>query len=280
MLLSRYHLLPALLLALPQAPSTAPKPSPPGGPPLPWATVSIHLTDPGNGNDGYSHEQANGLNERNMSLKDIISEGYNMSVMPLRDDEISGLPDWAKSPRYDILARVDPDDVAAFKKLADLSMGDTIAAFTSRQPTGEMLMIQNILTDRFHLRVHWETRERSVYTITLAKGGIRMKPATGDLEHGEMTFNRGHLSGKDVPLPFLASLLEIPAERTVLDKTGVPGRFDFDLHFDPHDSTSNTETNDPDFFTAVQEQLGLKLQSAHAAVPVLVVDHVDPPTSN
>ena len=107
-----------------------------------------------------------------------------------------------------------------------------------------------------------------------------MKPAAGDPDHGEMSFNRGHLSGKNVPLSFLASLLEIPAERTVIDKTNLPGSFDFDLEFDPHDSTNNNETNDPDFFTAVQEQLGLKLTNAHAEVPILVVDHVDPPTSN
>ncbi len=277
MFLSRNHLFSAILLATAQAPSTTPQTPP--KPPLSWASVAIHVTDPSKAADGYSHDQPNGISEHAVSLKDFISEGYNMSVMPLRDDEILGLPDWAKSTRYDILARVDPDDIEAFKKLSNLSMKDTIDAFTARQPTGEMLMIQTILADRFGLRAHWETRDRSVYTVVLAKGGLRMKPAA-DPEHGEMSFNRGHLSGKGVPLTFLASLLEIPSERTVVDKTGVPGAFDFDLKFDPHDSTSTTETNDPDFFTAVQEQLGIKLQSTHASVPVLVVDHLDPPTPN
>lgn len=268
-----------LLLATLQASSGSPASPTMPKPPLSWASVSIHETDPGKVANGYSHDQPNGISEHAMSLKDFISEGYNMSVMPLRDDEIAGLPDWAKTARYDILARVDSDDVEAFKKLSNLSMKDTITAFTSRQPTGEMLMIQSLLADRFSLRAHWETKDRSVYTVTLAKGGLRMKPAA-DPEHGEMSFNRGHLAGKGVPLPFLASLLEIPAERTVVDKTGVPGSFDFDLRFDPHDSTSTNESNDPDFFTAVQEQLGLKLQSTHASVPVLVVDHIEPPTPN
>ena len=252
---------------------------PPGGPPVPWATVAIHPSDPNSPGNYFNNDQPNGINERGAPLINIISEGYNMSVMPLRPENVLGLPDWARSARYDIQARVDPDDIAAFKKLSNLSMADTITAFSTHHPTGEMLMMQNLLTDRFHLRVHWETRDRGVYTINLAKGGLRMKPAADPL-HGEMTFNRGHLAGKGVPLTFLASLLEIPTERPVIDKTNLPGSFDFDLKFDPHDSTDNNETNDPDLFTAVQEQLGLKLESTHAPVPVLVIDHVDPPTPN
>jgi uncharacterized protein (TIGR03435 family) len=65
-----------------------------------------------------------------------------------------------------------------------------------------------------------------------------------------------------------------------VDRTGLTGQYDFDLHFEPMDSATGTESNDPDFFTAVQDQLGLKLQATHASVPVLVVDHVDPPTPN
>ncbi len=214
-----------------------------------------------------------------MSLTDIISEGYNFSVMPFRADEISGLPDWAKTARYDISARVDPDDVPEFKKLSNLSMQDTIAAFTARQPTGEMLMMQTLLRDRFALRVHWESKQRSVYALVLAKGGLRMKPSA-DPEHGEMSFSRGHMSGKGVPVSFLASLLAMPLARTVVDKTGVTGSYDFDLRFDPGDDPAGKPSDDPDLFTAVQEQLGLKLQATHASVPVLVVDHVERPTPN
>ncbi len=271
--------LPLLFSVVLQGPAAAPTSQPPGGPPLPWATVSIHVSDPDRPGGFYNNDQPNGINEHGTSLRELISEGYNMSITPFREDQLLGLPDWARSTRYDIIGRVDPDDVPAFKKLSNLSMKDTLAAFGTRQSTGEMLMMQNLLADRFHLRVHWETRERDVYTMTLAKGGLRLKPAV-NTEHGEMTFDRGRLSGKSVPLSFLASLLEIPAERTVLDKTDTPGAYDFDLHFAPHDSSSTIESNDPDFFAAVQEQLGVKLQSAHASVPVLVVDYIEPPTPN
>ena len=214
-----------------------------------------------------------------MSLSDIISEGYNFSVMYFREDEITGLPEWAKSARYDIVARVDSGDVEAFKKLSDLSMPETIAAFTARQPTGEMLMIQSLLQDRFSLRVHWELKDRSVYAMSLAKGGLRLKPAA-DPKHGEMSFSPGHLAGKGVPISFLASLLALPVGHTVVDRTGVTGAYDFDLHFDPGDNSAGAPSNDPDLYTAVQEQLGLKLQGTHASVPVLVVDHVEQPTPN
>jgi uncharacterized protein (TIGR03435 family) len=106
-----------------------------------------------------------------------------------------------------------------------------------------------------------------------------MKPAA-DPKHGEMSFSRGHLAGKGVPISFLASLLALPVGRTVVDRTGVTGAYDFDLRFDPQDDPVAKESNDPDLLTAVQEQLGLKLQSTRASVPVLFVDHIEPPTPN
>jgi uncharacterized protein (TIGR03435 family) len=250
-----------------------------GKPPLSWASVAIHATNPDREGEDFNHEDADGITDRGMSLREIISEGYNFSVMPFREDEISGLPDWAKTARYDILARVDGDDVEAFKKLSHLSMQETITTFTARQPTGQMLMMQSLLRDRFGLRIHWESKERSVFALVVAKGGLRMKPAA-DPKHVEMSFSRGHLAGKGVPVSFLASLLALPVGHTVVDRTGVTGAYDFDLRFDPQDDSAGKESNDPDLFTAVQEQLGLKLQSTHASVPVLVVDHVEPPTPN
>jgi uncharacterized protein (TIGR03435 family) len=198
----------AIVIALTQAPSANVAPLTSGKPPLSWASVAIHVSDPGKDAPTSWNTQANGLDIRGLGLKDLISQGYNFSVMPFRDDEISGLPDWARSTRYDIVARVDTEDVATFKTFTDLSMQEAIAAFTARQATGEMLMMQGLLTDRFHLQVHWEQKERTVYTLSVAKGGVRMKPAA-DIVHGTMSFSRGHLSGTGIPISFLASLLEI-----------------------------------------------------------------------
>jgi uncharacterized protein (TIGR03435 family) len=279
MLLLPRHLLFTAALAVAQAPSASVTPLTSGKPPLAWASVAIHVSDPSKADGNYWKRQPNGVDERGVDLKELISQGYDFSVMPLRDDQISGLPDWGRSTHYDIVARVDTEDIPAFKKITDLSMQETIAAFTARQATAEMLMMQSLLTDRFHLKVHWEEKDRTVYTLSVAKSGLRLKPAV-DAEHGSMSFSRGHLEGKGVPVSFLASLLEIPADRTVSDITGLTGAYDFDLRFDPADGVADTPSNDPNLFTAVQEQLGLKLQSTHASVPVLVVDHVEPPTPN
>ncbi|MEG9431089.1 TIGR03435 family protein [Terriglobus sp. ADX1] len=253
--------------------------TPPGGDPVAWAAVSIHPTDPTSTKNSWG-DQPNGISDHGIGLQGLISQAYNFSVMPFRDDEIEGLPAWAKSTRYDVIARVDPDDQEAFRKLSSLSMQETVAAFAARQSTGEMLMEQALLADRFHLKAHWEPRERTVYLLTVAKSGVRMSLAA-DPKHGGMTFNSGKLSGKGVPVPFIASLLASPAQRTVMDHTGLTGRYDFDLHFAPESVTAADATSaEPDFFTAVQEQLGLKLQSSKAQVPVLVIDHVEQPTPN
>lgn len=254
--------------------------TPTGGNPLPWSAVSIHLTDPDNKNWRTS-DQANGITDHGMSVQGLISQAYNFNVTSFRDDEIEGLPAWAKTVQYDVVARVDPDDSEAFHKLSNISMEEAIAAFAARQSTGEMLMEQALLADRFHLKAHWEQRERNVYVLTVAKGGVRMSPVAADPRNGEMLLDPGKLSGKGIPLSFLASLLALPAQRTVIDHTGLKGQYDFKLNFAPPEATvAGGTSTEPDFFTAVQEQLGLKLQSGKAKVPVLVIDHVEPPTPN
>lgn len=269
----------AVVFAVAQAPSASVAPLTSGQAPLAWASVAIHVCDPTKDAPTSWNSQPNGVDIRGLGLKELISQGYDFSVMPFRDDQIAGLPDWARSTRYDVVARVDTEDIPAFKKITDLSMQETIAAFSARQATGQMLMMQSLLTDRFHLKVHWEKKERTVYTLSSAKGGVRMKPAA-DTVHGSLNFSRGHLSGTGVPVSFIASLLEIPADRTVSDISGLTGSYDFDLRFNPEDGAGEAPSNDPGLFTTVQEQLGLKLQSARASVPVLVVDHVEPPTPN
>lgn len=271
------------VLALGTCATSAQTAAPPGGPPLQWMAVSIHQMDPAHENNASANDQPNGISERGAPLASLISQAYNFGIMPMRDDEIMGLPGWAKSARYDVDARVAPEDVPAFKKLSGLSTADTIAAFSTRTYTGEMLMEQALLTERFHLRVHWEKGERNVYMLTVAKGGPRFKPTESDPNHGMMTFSSGRITSKAVPVVFFASILEMPADRKIVDKTGLTGSYDMDLHFSSSNLSANTgdaNNNDPDFFTALQEQLGLKLQPAKMEIPILVVDHIDPPTDN
>jgi uncharacterized protein (TIGR03435 family) len=255
--------------------------TPPGGAPLQWMAVSIHQMDPAHENSASASDQPNGISEKGVPLMSLISQAYNFGIMPMRENEVEGVPGWAKDARYDVEARVAPEDVAAFKKLSDLSTADTIAAFSSRTYTGEMLMQQALLIDRFHLKVHWEQGERNVYMLTVSKGGPHVTVSPHP-EHSSLSFSSGSISGKGVPLVLFASILEMPADRKIVDKTGLTGAYDMQLHFSSSNlgaSTGDTN-NDPDLFTALQEQLGLKLQPAKMTIPILVVDHIDPPSDN
>ncbi|MEZ2347477.1 TIGR03435 family protein [Terriglobus sp. RCC_193] len=271
------RLLPLLFaVALPaQQPAT-----PPGGAPVPWDTISIHVTDPARADNGFEHNVANGLSQHAMTINFFIAAAYTFTIFP-SNDLLEGLPDWTKETHYDVEARVAPEDVAAYKKLTSLSIPDTVKAFSAQQYTGEMLMAQALLVERFHLKVHTEMRERNVFLLTLAKGGLKMKPAA-DPAHGSLNFSRGKLSGRGVPVSFIGSILGMPAGGIVVDRSGADGQYDFELHYAPEDMSPSEagSSNDPDFFIAIQEQLGLKLTRGKAQVPVVVIDHIEKPTDN
>ncbi len=270
------------VLALSLARAQAPAATPPGGNPVPWAAVSIHPSDPARdkGHDNWD-DHANGFSGQGMTLVELLSQGYRFSFLPFRDEAIVGLPAWAHEARYDVRAVVDSDDVAAFHKLSSMQMADSLAAFSARQYTGEMLMCQTLLSERFHLKAHYEFRPQAVYLLTVDKGGPHLKTTTNGANEGGLQFGNGNLAGKGVPMYLMANILSYPAEREVLDRTALPGRFDFELHFAPSNAGVATEpSTEPDFFSAVRQELGLRLESGRADVPVLVIDHIEQPTEN
>lgn len=254
--------------------------APPGGKPLPWDTISIHVTDPAHADNGSEGSTPNGLSQHAMTMDFFIAAAYTFNIFPYKD-LIEGLPDWARDTKFDVEARVAPEDVAAYKKLTGLSIPDTARAFANKQYTGEMLMNQALLTERFHLKVHTELHERSVFLLTVTKGGLKMKPAA-DPAHGSANVDRGHMSGKGIPVSFIGNVLSMPAGGLVVDQSGDSGQYDFDLRYAPQDMdpTAAGASNDPDFFTAIQEQLGLKLTRGKAQVPVVIVDHIEKPGDN
>jgi uncharacterized protein (TIGR03435 family) len=169
-------------------------------------------------------------------------------------------------------------------------------------------MLQGLLEDRFHLQVHREKEQGPVYFLTVAKGGIRM-PKTVDgscspvdlkragnpeavplaepcatqtrRQNGRLLFVTVH----GISLTYLADgLLSQLAERTVIDRTGVSGLFDFHLEYTLDQNTQPDQSSgDPDvpsFFTAMQEQPGLKLTRGTGPVPVFIIDHVERPSAN
>jgi uncharacterized protein (TIGR03435 family) len=153
-------------------------------------------------------------------------------------------------------------------------------------------MMQALLADRFGLVIHRETRELPMYALVVAKGGPRIRLTETPAIFGQTPFSmpsRGHLIGTQVSAEMLAKALSNQLGRSVQDQTGLKGVFDFRLEWEPDASPAHPDgmpaPADPragsSLFTAIQEQLGLKLDSRKGPVGVLVIDHIEnTPTKN
>ena len=155
------------------------------------------------------------------------------------------------------------------------------------------LMLQSLLSDRFKLSVHWENKEEQVYELVIAKGGPKLKEAGANANTPRMQVALGHFIGTAESLSLLARNLSQRLGRSVIDKTGLTGKYDFELTYTPETGLNSVvgqppaqgapplpEPNGPSIFAALEEQLGLKLQSTKAPVKVLVIDSVQKPSEN
>ena len=223
----------------------------------------------------------------NVALRVLVSVAYKT-----RPSQIIGGPSWNDSAMFDIQG-----------KAAEPAGTDTM-----------LLMLQALLEDRFQLKIHHEIREGPVYELTIAKGGHRMKPSSGcvpfDPNHlprqtapGEVEVNycgrmsrggdgaRRTVDGKGVDMiptiglltPSITGFLSEALDRTVVNKTGLTGAFDFHLEWAPQQHASAEQSDDTggaSIFTAVQEQLGLKLEGGKGPVDFMVIDHAAKPSEN
>jgi len=193
----------------------------------------------------------------------VIETAYGIT----EPSRIFGAPDWAKnSGFYDIDAKVAGEDVAAYGKL---------------RLDDKKRMLQPLLANRFHLKAHIEQREIPIYQLVLAKGGPKLKEATAD-EAGKAAIisRQGKIECNSMPLTSLPWILNSEAGRPVVDKTGLTGKYDFTLDYVPVAKAATDDSGGPSIFTALQEQLGLKLEPAKAPMDVLVIDSVERPTAN
>ncbi|MGC1872106.1 MAG: TIGR03435 family protein [Acidobacteriaceae bacterium] len=204
----------------------------------------------------------NSFSATNISLGSLILNAYGLQM----EDLISGLPGWAKSARFDIEAKMDAETAAAYKKL-------------SRQERFEQdqSMMQSLLRDRFDLKVHHATKELPIYALVIAKGGSKLKPST--TRQGWGTDGPGRIDYRNAELEALVVSLSGEVGRMVVDETGLSGKYDFTLKWTPDEQRGMADAG-PSIFTALQEQLGLKLISTKGPVDTIVVDHVDRPSPN
>jgi uncharacterized protein (TIGR03435 family) len=243
-----------------------------------WDVVSVKLHPPDT-RESRMQLLPDGVRLTNLPLQDLIVQAYGLVL----SDQIVGLPNWANSGRFDIEAKVASADVAAFRKL-------TLDQIRS--------MGRPILADRFKLAGHEEKRVLPLYALVVAKDGPKLNPSTlsgedrnaqtGIIGMGHASSANGtgmnQLTARGVTMERLASTLSQQGlGRVVLDNTGLTDRYDFKLTWAPENVAADTNSTDisaPSIFTAVSEQLGLKLEPQKGPVPILVIDHIEMPSPN
>jgi uncharacterized protein (TIGR03435 family) len=203
----------------------------------------------------------------NFTLKNLVALAYDLNPRT-----ISGGPEWFDSQKF-VIEAVTPGDV---------------------KPTRaeQMQMLRALLVERFGLKFHREDKEFSIYELTVAKSGPKLKPtATPDAEpqlFGVVYPDRIQVPARNVSMDdFVAMLQRATLDRPTVNKTGLAGRFDFDLTFAQDESQYEGQvpkapenTQSPPLFTAVQEQLGLKLVPTRGMVSALVVDGAEKPRAD
>ena len=211
------------------------------------------------------------INIVNVPLENVIVNAYR--IPPFR---IVGAPDWIRRERFDISARP-PEGVA------------------SRQP---LAMLQTLLAERFKLRAHQATREQPIYALVIARSDGRLGPhlqrSTADcsakvpppVPSGDLACagrfgvgpGGGTIVSKGQPLARVINALSMAVNQPVVDRTSLEGPLDVELRWSADVTSNPTNSDTPSIFTALQEQLGLRLESTRGAVEVLVIDSVERPT--
>ncbi len=217
---------------------------------------------------------------KNITVENLVFSSYNLTSESL----IFGLPGWARSDHFDVDAKmVDPDMKQIERLTVDQRRG----------------MLRAILKDRFHFQAHLETRTLPVYDLVIAKGGPKFTEnnesnkelaaalTKRNLINGGMMMNSGELAAGNTPMSTLTYSLTNTVGRTIIDKTGLTGTYNIELKWTPDSQgQANPDNGEPDapsgpsIFTALEEQLGLKLVPSKGPVQTLVVDHVEMPSEN
>ena len=202
---------------------------------------------------GTTWHTANGEFRGTADLRSLIEFAYDVRL-----HQLSGGPGWMDSAGFTIDAKPDPANPIP----------------RGYAPIREMM--RSLLEDRFKLAVHWETKQQPVYELVLARSGLKMKQAD---KPGDIRLDTGHFASSGATAATLAMMLEGPLDRLVIDKTGIAGLYVFSLEWAPDDTPADLATG-ASLFTAIQEQLGLRLQSATGPVETLVIDHAEKPSEN
>ena len=267
------------LLLVRSTPATAweiPAPAPPRKKMAPDADPSFEVATIKPNNSGANMMQGLTVDGRNFatrasSLEDLIAFAFNVNKK-----QIVGAPDWVDNDRFDLAAVPD----------------------TEGDPSVDQLrtMVRKLVVERFKLTFHYEKRDLAAFVLTVGKNGEKLTPAQNNLPLPNIGFGGGKtgmsMNAMSASLADFTSVLQMLVfDRPVVDQTGITGRYDIHFFFTPDESLFNGHPPKmpalgegvepaPSFFDSLQQTLGLKLEAKKTPVDVLVIDHVEKPSSN
>ena len=225
-----------------------------------WDVTTVKQSDPGEKMD-YMYFRGRHLVVHNEAVRDMLRTAYSV-----QNNQIVGLPDWANTERFDADGVPDVDGQPSMKQFQGL--------------------MQKMLEERFGLKVHTEKREMPVFALTVTKGGPKLMTRNTDDPNGgprrKVDVSSGQISNDftNTSMPDLALMLLLQVDRPIVDQTGLQGGYDFKLQWTMDESHLTDANAPPGLFTAIQEQLGLKLEPVKAMADVLVIDKVERPGQN
>jgi bla regulator protein blaR1 len=202
----------------------------------------------------------------------LIAFAYNVPF-GFERSRIFGGPGWLNTDQYEVQGKIEDSLFAAMRKMTVVQQREQME-----------LMEQSLLADRFKLKVHFETREMAGYELVIAKGGAKLTPSKDGGNARLSMSNVAQGNQMTAVSTTIDQLIHSPFfnGRTIVDKTGLTGIYDFTLTWGSErmDASAESGSDAPSLFTAVQEQLGLKLVAAKVPVEVIVIDHVERPEGN
>jgi uncharacterized protein (TIGR03435 family) len=269
-----------------------------------FEVASIKPSDPGQPGSSIMNQPGGRMVIRKMPFRALMTFAYGV-----RDFQISGGPGWATTDFWDMEARAEEGSIPPPTGSPDPNTPNPMA-----------IRLQSLLEDRFQLKIHRETRDLPIYELSIAKGGLKMKSSEdqtpfrppqrgaplpppmqpgGGMPRFSLRMGRGSMEAVAMAIPNIVQAFSSQLGRTIVDKTGLKGLYDLKLQWTPDgpalggpvgpggppgpggpEAAPPIDPNGPSIFTAVQEQLGLKLESAKGPVEVLVIDSVQKPTEN
>jgi uncharacterized protein (TIGR03435 family) len=225
-----------------------------------FEVATVKLSNPDDRSSAI-HTEGTHLSIKNHTVNTMLLFAYGIHAKQIVD-----APAWLSTDRYDLDGVLDTDGQPSLKQMQRI--------------------VQKLLADRFALKVHHETRELAVYALMPAKDGAKLSRSKGDpnvlgdenddMRDGERTMTVSNMTMADFTL-----IMEFYTDRPVVDQTGLQGKWDFKWSWTADESRPSSDTNAlPGMFTAIQEQLGLKLEAVRAPADVFVIDHIERPSPN